>query len=108
MDLKQYLKNRDFTFFICTGVLASQVLLICDVIISAIIFPIINKLFFHNRLSIEHYNNTIENKDDVDDRNNPIIININGVNINLGKIIYTILRLVIIIFVLKFIFTILV
>ena len=42
MELKQYLKNCDFLFFVCSGIIASQVILLSTSINETLLIPFIN------------------------------------------------------------------
>ncbi len=100
-DFLEYLQGKHVVFFICTAVLAQQVLLMCDTIITAIIFPIVNKVFFNNRLNKEHFlvhSNTQNNNPD------DIYIKLFDIHFNMTKITYTGIRFIIILIVLNILY----
>lgn len=102
-SLINFLNEKDYIVFICTGVLVSQILLVCDGIISAIILPIINFILFNDEKKIEHYKTNIYKKSSVDDLEK-IEINVGGIKFDIGQIIYIIIRFIIIIIVLNIMF----
>ena len=101
-NLFQYLQSNNIVFFICTAVLAQQVLLICDTVITSIIFPIVNKIFFNNKLHKEHFlaHSTTQDKN----TSNDIYISILDIHFNITKITFTIIRLFIIIITLNLLY----
>ena len=116
-SLINFLNEKDYIVFICTGVLVSQILLVCDGIISAVILPLISFIFFNNEKqlenyktnlykkshtkNVEHYNiNTEYRKEDFE----KIEINIGGIKFDVGQIFYIIIRFIIIIIVLNILY----
>lgn len=100
-NLFQYLQSNNIVFFICTAVLAQQVLLICDTVITSIIFPIVNKIFFNNKLHKEHFLAHSATQDKTPD---DIYISIFDIHFNMTKITYTLIRLFIIIITLNLLY----
>lgn len=116
-SLINFLNEKDYIVFICTGVLVSQILLICDGIISAVILPLISFIFFNNEKQLENYKTNLYKKSNVKNiehyKSNidhqkvdfeKIEINIGGINFDLGQIIYIIIRFIIIIVVLNILY----
>lgn len=100
-NLFQYLQSNNIVFFICTAVLAQQVLLICDTVITSIIFPIVNKIFFNNKLHKEHF---LSHSTTQDKNSDDIYISILDIHFNMTKITFTIIRLFIIIITLNLLY----
>lgn len=98
----EYLQSKNVVFFICTAVLAQQVLLTCDTIITSIIFPIVNKIFFNNRLNKEHF---IIHTPTQNNSQDDIYITIADIHFNMSKITFTIIRLIIIMLILNFLYS---
>lgn len=105
MDLSKYLKNRDFTFFLCTGALAAQVLLVSDTLTTSLFIPIIDKYMFNNNIqkistgNQEHLTNNYQ-----DNGNVSLIVEKNNIKFDVGKILQAFIRLIIVIFILAIIY----
>lgn len=99
-ELVHYLQNNNVVFFICVAVLAQQILLICDTTITSIIYPIVNRIFFNNKLT-EYFNYQPSTNEQI---NNDIYISIYGIHFNISKLIFVTIRLVIIVLLLKFLY----
>ena len=62
MELKQYLKNCDFIFFVGSGIIASQVVFLSSSINETILIPFINNNII-NKLKQQKYKNNKEIKE---------------------------------------------
>lgn len=57
MELKQYLKNCDFLFFVCSGIIASQVILLSTSINEELLIPFINNNIINKLKKRRKYKN---------------------------------------------------
>ena len=108
MELKNYLKNRDFAFFLCTGSIATHIILISDVITTSIILPIIDRYLFNDKLIKHNVENLINEPlttgSPFEIKNISYIVKKNNIDYDIGKIIHVSLRLMITILILTILY----
>lgn len=101
MQLKQYLKNCDFLFFVGSGIIASQIILLSSSINETILIPFINNNIiykFKNKNKINNKNNKELNKEIEEE----IIEELKEYNIE--KLIYSFIQIIITILLMKLLY----
>ena len=98
MKLKQYLKNCDFLFFVCSGIIASQIVLLSSSINESLLIPFIN----NNIINKIKKNKKKENNEN--NENKEEIIKEELLKYNIEKLIYSIIEIIITIFLLKILY----
>lgn len=97
-DLNKVVQSKDFMFVLYSSALASQVVLLSDVLAKTIVIPLIDKYFFDEKLKQENFTSLYpENVNNTQNINASLIIKRNGVEFDIGKILYVLVRFIIII-----------
>ena len=102
MQLKQYLKNCDFLFFVGSGIIASQIILLSSSINETILIPFINNNIIYklkNKNKIINKNNNKKNNKEIEEE---IIEELKEYNIE--KLIYSFIQIIITILLMKLLY----
>lgn len=97
-NINNIIQSKDFMFVLYSSALSSQIVLLSDVLTKTIIIPIIDKHFFDGNLKQENFTSLYpENMNTTQNINTSLILNKNNIEFDIGKILYVLIRFIIII-----------
>lgn len=97
-NINNIVQSKDFMFILYSGALASQIVLLSDTLTKTIAIPLIDKYFFDGNLKQENFTSLYpENMNTTQNINASLLINKDDLSFDIGKILYVLIRFVIII-----------
>lgn len=96
-SINDVVKSKHFMIILYSSALASQVVLLSDVLTKTVIIPLLDKHFFNNNFKQENYTSLYADVNTPQNMNASLIINKNGIEFDIGKIFYVLIRFIIII-----------